>query len=164
MIYARIVGTGSYLPPRIVRNEEFSARLDTSDAWIRERTGIVQRHIADRSRTAFGRAPESPLAQSTSPLHSNTYQPVDSRRSAPRAGATAAVPSVLASTTTRRSTLAPSSAAPKDLGEVVGVVVGREHDDCCEGRAMSRHGYDCGRRYTPTTTKETPRRSRVVST
>jgi 3-oxoacyl-[acyl-carrier-protein] synthase-3 len=52
MIYARIVGTGSYLPPRIVRNEEFSARLDTSDAWIRERTGIVQRHIADESQAS----------------------------------------------------------------------------------------------------------------
>ena len=46
MIYTRIAGTGSYLPPRIVANDEFSATLETSDAWIRERTGIVQRHIA----------------------------------------------------------------------------------------------------------------------
>ncbi len=44
---ARIVGTGSYLPPRVMTNEEFARRLDTSDAWIRERTGIHQRHIAD---------------------------------------------------------------------------------------------------------------------
>ncbi|TAK41027.1 MAG: 3-oxoacyl-ACP synthase, partial [Betaproteobacteria bacterium] len=36
MNYARIIGTGSYLPPRVVRNEEFAQRLDTSDAWIRE--------------------------------------------------------------------------------------------------------------------------------
>src|SRR5213079_2570143 len=47
MIYSRITGTGSYLPPRVMTNAEFAARLDTSDAWIRERTGIVQRHIAD---------------------------------------------------------------------------------------------------------------------
>ena len=46
MIYSRIAGTGSYLPARIVDNHEFARRLDTSDAWIRERTGIVQRHIA----------------------------------------------------------------------------------------------------------------------
>jgi 3-oxoacyl-[acyl-carrier-protein] synthase-3 len=46
MIYSRIAGTGSYLPERVVGNHEFERRLDTSDAWIRERTGIVQRHIA----------------------------------------------------------------------------------------------------------------------
>jgi len=50
MIHSRIVGTGSYLPERVVRNDEFSARLDTSDAWIRERTGIVERRIADESQ------------------------------------------------------------------------------------------------------------------
>ena len=50
MIYSRIIGTGSFLPPRIVTNDEFAARLDTSDAWIRERTGIVQRHIADEAQ------------------------------------------------------------------------------------------------------------------
>jgi 3-oxoacyl-[acyl-carrier-protein] synthase III len=47
MIYSRIIGTGSYLPPRVVTNDELSKRLDTSDAWIQERTGIRQRHIAD---------------------------------------------------------------------------------------------------------------------
>ena len=52
MIYSRIIGTGSYLPERVVRNDEFSARLDTSDAWIRERTGIVERRIADESQTS----------------------------------------------------------------------------------------------------------------
>jgi 3-oxoacyl-[acyl-carrier-protein] synthase-3 len=50
MIYSRIAGTGSYLPPRVMTNHEFAARLDTSDAWIRERTGISQRHIADESQ------------------------------------------------------------------------------------------------------------------
>ena len=52
MIYARIVGTGSYLPPRVVTNAELAARLDTNDTWIRERTGIAQRHIADPSQAS----------------------------------------------------------------------------------------------------------------
>jgi len=46
MAYARIIGTGSYLPEKILTNEELSQKVDTSDAWIRERTGIYQRHIA----------------------------------------------------------------------------------------------------------------------
>jgi 3-oxoacyl-[acyl-carrier-protein] synthase-3 len=59
MIYSRIVGTGSYLPPRVVTNAEFAARLDTSDAWIRERTGIAQRHIADESQASSDLALEA---------------------------------------------------------------------------------------------------------
>ena len=45
-------GVGSYLPERIVTNDELAARIDTSDAWIRERTGIGQRHIAAAHETA----------------------------------------------------------------------------------------------------------------
>lgn len=41
-----IVGTGSYLPERIVTNAELAAKVDTSDEWIIERTGIHQRHVA----------------------------------------------------------------------------------------------------------------------
>ncbi len=41
-----ICGTGSCLPERCLTNHELAGRLDTSDAWIRERTGIRQRHIA----------------------------------------------------------------------------------------------------------------------
>jgi len=52
MIYTRIVGTGSFLPPRIMTNDDFAARIETSDAWIRERTGIRQRHFADESQTS----------------------------------------------------------------------------------------------------------------
>jgi 3-oxoacyl-[acyl-carrier-protein] synthase-3 len=62
VIYSRIVGTGSYLPPRIVQNAEFAARLETSDAWIRERTGIVQRHIADESQASSDLALEASRA------------------------------------------------------------------------------------------------------
>ena len=50
-IYSRIAGTGSYLPERIVTNDELSQRVDTSDEWIRERTGIRQRHIAADGQT-----------------------------------------------------------------------------------------------------------------
>jgi 3-oxoacyl-[acyl-carrier-protein] synthase-3 len=59
MIRSRIVGTGSYLPPRVVSNAELSKQLDTSDAWIRERTGIRQRHIADPSQTSSDLALEA---------------------------------------------------------------------------------------------------------
>lgn len=45
MTFSRIIGTGSYLPERILSNEELSESVDTNDAWIRERTGIRQRHI-----------------------------------------------------------------------------------------------------------------------
>jgi 3-oxoacyl-[acyl-carrier-protein] synthase-3 len=62
MTYSRIVGTGSYLPPRIVHNDEFAKRLDTSDAWIRERTGIVERRIADESQASSDLALEASRA------------------------------------------------------------------------------------------------------
>src|SRR5688572_18970047 len=52
MIYSRIAGTGSYLPERVVTNAEFAARLETTDAWIRERTGIERRHIAEKSQAS----------------------------------------------------------------------------------------------------------------
>src|SRR3546814_7134091 len=41
-----LIGSGSYLPERILTNEELAARVDTSDEWILQRTGIGQRHIA----------------------------------------------------------------------------------------------------------------------
>lgn len=52
MIWSRIVGTGSYLPPKVVTNDELARRMDTSDEWIRTRTGIAQRHIAEPSQTS----------------------------------------------------------------------------------------------------------------
>ena len=47
-----IAGVGAYLPTRIVTNDELAQRVETSDAWIRERTGICQRHIAGPQETA----------------------------------------------------------------------------------------------------------------
>lgn len=46
-IYARLAGTGSCLPARRVTNEELAARVDSSDEWIRTRTGITARHFAE---------------------------------------------------------------------------------------------------------------------
>ncbi|HET7797375.1 MAG TPA: beta-ketoacyl-ACP synthase III [Nevskia sp.] len=46
MTYSRIVGTGSYLPKRIVTNRELEDRIETSDDWIVSRTGIEARHVA----------------------------------------------------------------------------------------------------------------------
>lgn len=62
MKYARIVGTGSYLPPRIVTNHDLSKRVDTSDEWILSRTGIRQRHIADESQASSDLALEASRA------------------------------------------------------------------------------------------------------
>jgi len=59
MSWSRIAGTGSYLPPRIVTNDELAKKLDTSDAWIQERTGIKQRHIADESQASSDLALEA---------------------------------------------------------------------------------------------------------
>ena len=59
MIHSRIVGTGSYLPPRVMTNDDFAKRLETSDAWIRERTGIASRHIADEKQTSSDLALEA---------------------------------------------------------------------------------------------------------
>jgi 3-oxoacyl-[acyl-carrier-protein] synthase-3 len=44
-VYSRIAGTGSYLPAQVVTNFDLERRMDTTDAWIRERTGIERRHV-----------------------------------------------------------------------------------------------------------------------
>ena len=46
MIYSRILGTGSYLPARILTNADLEKLVETNDQWIVERTGIRERHIA----------------------------------------------------------------------------------------------------------------------
>ncbi|MCD9045992.1 MULTISPECIES: beta-ketoacyl-ACP synthase III [unclassified Luteimonas] len=50
-VYARIAGTGSYLPANAVSNDELARRVDTSDEWIASRTGIRNRHIAAEGET-----------------------------------------------------------------------------------------------------------------
>jgi 3-oxoacyl-[acyl-carrier-protein] synthase III len=51
LIYSRIVGTGSYLPEKVLTNFDLEKLMDTSDSWIRERTGIERRHIAADGET-----------------------------------------------------------------------------------------------------------------
>jgi 3-oxoacyl-[acyl-carrier-protein] synthase-3 len=52
VIWSRIIGTGSYLPPKVVTNDDLAAQMDTTDEWIRARTGIRQRHVAEPSQTS----------------------------------------------------------------------------------------------------------------
>ena len=56
-----IIGTGSYLPPTIIDNNELAKMVKTNDEWIREHTGIVERHIATDETTSF-MATEASLA------------------------------------------------------------------------------------------------------
>jgi 3-oxoacyl-[acyl-carrier-protein] synthase-3 len=51
MMYSRIAGTGSYLPTKILTNADLERLVDTSDEWIRTRTGIEQRHVAAEDET-----------------------------------------------------------------------------------------------------------------
>ena len=44
---ARILGTGSYLPEHVLTNDDMAKLVETSDEWIRERTGIKERHLTD---------------------------------------------------------------------------------------------------------------------
>ncbi len=46
--YSRIVGWGMYVPPRVITNEDLAQIVETSDEWIRTRTGIRERHIVDK--------------------------------------------------------------------------------------------------------------------
>ena len=65
----RICGTGSYVPARIVENDELANLVDTNDAWIRERTGIARRHLAENETTSYmaAEAAKRALAQSDIP-------------------------------------------------------------------------------------------------
>jgi 3-oxoacyl-[acyl-carrier-protein] synthase-3 len=51
MTFARIIGTGSYLPNNIVTNADLEKKIETSDEWIVSRTGITQRHIVTDENT-----------------------------------------------------------------------------------------------------------------
>ncbi len=50
-MYSRITGTGGYLPDKVLTNHDLEQMVETSDAWIRERTGIEKRHIAAEGQT-----------------------------------------------------------------------------------------------------------------
>ena len=50
-IYSRIAGTGSYLPEKVLTNDDLAQFVDTSDEWITARTGIRERHVAAEGET-----------------------------------------------------------------------------------------------------------------
>ena len=50
-LYGRITGTGSYLPAKALSNHDLEKMVETSDQWIKERTGISKRHIAAEGET-----------------------------------------------------------------------------------------------------------------
>jgi len=62
VIWSRIIGTGSYLPPKVVTNDDLAKLMDTTDEWIRTRTGIRQRHIAEPSQASSDLAVEASRA------------------------------------------------------------------------------------------------------
>lgn len=51
MIYSRIAGTGRFLPERILTNADLEKMVETTDEWIRTRTGVERRHVADKDQT-----------------------------------------------------------------------------------------------------------------
>src|SRR5215204_3446561 len=53
---SRIIGTGSYLPERVVHNTDLEKMMDTTDQWIRERTGIERRRYAADGETTVDMA------------------------------------------------------------------------------------------------------------
>src|ERR1700712_1646874 len=55
-MYSRIIGTGGYLPERVVHNRDLEKIMETSDEWIRDRTGIERRHYAAEGETTVDMA------------------------------------------------------------------------------------------------------------
>jgi len=60
-IYSKITGTGGYLPDNVLTNKDLEQMVDTTDEWIRERTGIEQRHIAVEGQTTLDLAEQAAL-------------------------------------------------------------------------------------------------------
>ena len=60
-MYSKIIGTGGYLPSKILTNKDLESIVDTTDEWIYERTGINQRHIADDKETSSSMAIQASL-------------------------------------------------------------------------------------------------------
>ncbi len=60
-MYSRIAGTGSYLPEKVLSNHDLESIVETSDQWIKERTGIKERHIAAENETTTDLAYQASL-------------------------------------------------------------------------------------------------------
>ena len=73
---SRIISTGSYLPEKILSNDDLEKMVDTSDEWITERTGIKERRIADESQAASDLAYEaSKTSDKKAGLKAGRYRP-----------------------------------------------------------------------------------------
>ena len=72
-MFSKIIGTGGYLPKKIVTNKDLESTVDTTDQWIVERTGIKQRHIAEENETTSSMAVQA----SIDALSSANIQPED---------------------------------------------------------------------------------------
>ena len=72
MIYSKIIGTGAYLPQRIMTNADLEKMVNTSDDWIQTRTGIKTRHIADEGESTSDMALQaSQIAIDTAGINKN---------------------------------------------------------------------------------------------
>ena len=60
-MHSKIIGTGGYLPTKILTNKDLESIVDTSDEWIVERTGIKQRHICEKNETTSSMATKAAL-------------------------------------------------------------------------------------------------------
>ena len=65
-MFSKIIGTGGYLPKKIVTNKDLESTVDTTDQWIVERTGIKQRHIAEENETTSSMAVQASIDALTS--------------------------------------------------------------------------------------------------
>jgi 3-oxoacyl-[acyl-carrier-protein] synthase-3 len=72
-MHSRVAGTGRYLPARVLTNDDLASTVATSDEWIRSRTGIGARHVADESETTSDLA----LAASREALAAAALDPAD---------------------------------------------------------------------------------------
>jgi 3-oxoacyl-[acyl-carrier-protein] synthase III len=61
-MYSKITGTGSYLPERVITNTDLESMVDTTDEWIRSRTGIEKRHVAGDDETTCDLAEKAALS------------------------------------------------------------------------------------------------------
>ena len=85
---AVVTGVGSWLPARVVTNHDLSAELDTSDEWIRSRTGIARRHVIDEGMATSDLAVEAGF-RALKPLRQergSTEPAPDLIRGSPRTG------------------------------------------------------------------------------
>ena len=82
MLRARIAGTGSYVPKKVLTNHDLEAMVDTTDKWISSRTGIKERHICTKETNTDMAVKAARIAlksASISPKRARSGSPQDRR-------------------------------------------------------------------------------------